>query len=120
MSNDRTPIAGPIPIYVEAIPAGAVLDMAALTEIVVQDVLEALLEQDTTLWDRLHEVAELTPETAQAEADAGRLPYEELVAALAGRCSSRVPLYGPAVLKMAAKLQAVSAVRPIPGQRGAA
>jgi hypothetical protein len=118
MTDDRTPTTGPIPIYVKAIPAGVVLDMAALTTMVVQDVLDALLGPDTALWDQLHEVAELTPETAKAEADKGRLPYEELVAALAERSSSRVSLYGPAaVLALIAKLRKAITSRSIPGQR---
>ncbi|MFE6080032.1 hypothetical protein [Streptomyces virginiae] len=119
--SDPKPIPGPVPIYVQSIPAGVVLDMAALTEMVVKDVLDALLEQDTTLWDQLHEVAELTPETAAAEAAKGRLPYEELVEQLAERSSSRVTLYGPAaVLTLIAKLRRASAAHRVPGQRGAA
>ncbi|MFD6970721.1 hypothetical protein [Streptomyces sp. NPDC059949] len=115
MSNPK-PTPGPIPIYVERIPTGIVLDMAALTERVVHDVLDALLGEDTSLWDQLHEVAELTPETVAAEAAKGHLPYEELIAALAERSSSRVPLYGPAaVLALIAKLRRASAV--LPGQR---
>ncbi|MFD7100795.1 hypothetical protein [Streptomyces xanthophaeus] len=104
-----------------AIPGGVALDLAALTEYVVQDVLAALLDSsDTTLWDQLHEVAELTPETAAVETEKGRLPYEELVAALAARSSSRIPLYGPAaVLALIAKLRKAIAHRSIPGQRSA-
>lgn len=120
MTDDRTPTAGPIPIYVKAIPGGVTLDMGALTEMVVQDVLDALLGPDTTLWDQLHEVAELTPETAAAESAKGRLPYEELVAALAERASSRVPLYGAAaVLALIAKLRKAITSRSLPNQRSA-
>ncbi|MGW5852139.1 hypothetical protein ACWFQ8_30040 [Streptomyces sp. NPDC055254] len=121
MSDQTTPSTGPVPIYVKAIPGGVVLDLAALTERVVCDVLDALLGPDTGLWDQLHEVADLTPETARAEAEKGRLPYEELVAALAERASSRVPLYGPAaVLALIAKLRRASSAGTVPGQRGAA
>lgn len=121
MSDDRTPATGPAPIYVKTIPGGVALDMAALTERVVCDVLDALLGPDTTLWDQLHEVAELTPETAAVEAERGRLPYEELVAALAERSSSRVPLYGAAaVLALIAKLRRASRSRTVGGQRGVA
>jgi hypothetical protein len=117
VSDDRTPATGPVPIPVKTIPGGVVLDLAALTERVVHDVLDALLGPDTGLWDQLHEVAELTPQTAAAEAARGRLPYEELIAALAERSSSRVPLYGPAaVLALIAKLRNASA-RTFPRQR---
>ncbi|MFD9369614.1 hypothetical protein ACFWA6_18245 [Streptomyces sp. NPDC060020] len=118
MSDETAPATGPVPIYVHPIPGGISLDMAALTERVVHDVLDALLGPDTTLWDQLHEVAELTPETAAAEAERGRLPYEELAAALAERSSSRVPLYGAAArLALIAKLRRASAAGRVPGQQ---
>lgn len=120
VSDKTSPSTGPVPIYVHPIPGGITLDMAALTERVVHDVLDALLGPDTALWDQLHEVAELTPETAAAEAERGRLPYEELAAALAERSSSRVPLYGSAaVLALIAKLRRAAAVRRVSTQRRA-
>lgn len=111
MSNDRTPITGPIPIYVETTPAAVVLDMAALTRLVVADVLDALLRpDDTTAWDRLHELAE------GAAATDGRLPYEELVEQLADGASSKVPLYGTRPLELAERLNRVAGPKPVPHQ----
>jgi hypothetical protein len=90
--------------------------MTALTRLVVADVLDALLdEQDTGAWDRLHELAD----TTAAPTPEGRLPYEELVAALADRASSRVPLYGHRAREFAERLLLVSGPRPVPSQREA-
>ncbi|WP_327246586.1 hypothetical protein [Streptomyces sp. NBC_01320] len=115
MPADREPVAGPIPIYVNATPSGAQLDLSALTALVVGDVLDALLDtEDTGLWDRLHDLADTT-----RTPDEGRLPSEELVAALAERSSSRVPLYGPAALELTRKLREAVAPRPVPSQREA-
>lgn len=121
------PIPGPIPIYVRATPGGVSLDLEAFTKAVVEDVLQALLEKPekdpeyVSTWDLLHEVAELTPETAAIEAERGRLPYEELVAELTARSSKRIPLYGEAaVVKLIAKLRRAVRRRDIPQQRGAA
>ncbi|MEU2135331.1 hypothetical protein [Streptomyces sp. NPDC018352] len=114
-SDDRTPITGPIPISIEVTPTAVVLDMAALTRLVVGDVLDALLDpQETGLWDRLTELADV--ERASEE---GRLPYEELVADLAERASSRVPLYGYRGRELADRLLRVSGLRPVPSQREA-
>ncbi|MEV7491463.1 hypothetical protein AB0O08_11985 [Streptomyces anulatus] len=115
MSDDRTPITGPIPVSVEITPTAVVLDMAALRDMVVADVIEALLDPaDTTLWDRLHELADT--ERAPQE---GRLLTEELVADLGERSSSRVPLYGPRARELAERLLLLSGPRPVPSQREA-
>lgn len=119
MSDDLTPVTGPIPIYVRTIPAGVVLDMEALTQCVVTDVLGALLGDDTALWDQLHEVAEMTPPDSAPRPE-GQLPFEELVAALVAVSSSRIPLYGAAALELTRKLRQAAAPRAVPGQRGAA
>ncbi|MCX4601174.1 hypothetical protein OG402_11815 [Streptomyces anulatus] len=88
MSDDQN-TTGPIPVYVRVVPTAVVLDLEALTRLVVGDVVNALLDpEDTGLWDRLHELAD----TERATPEEGRLPYEELVAALTDRASSRVPL----------------------------
>lgn len=115
MADARARIDGPTPIYIRPIPGGARLELDGLRTQIVEDVLAALLDPaDTGLWDRLHEVAELTPETPLPE---GHLPYEELVAALAERCSYRVPLYGANVLRLAERLRAIDAPKPVAAQR---
>ncbi|MZF56889.1 hypothetical protein GTX53_24175 [Streptomyces sp. SID5594] len=113
MSDDQKPVTGPIPIYVEAIPTGVVLDLQALARLVIGDVINELLHaEDTTAWDLLHQAAE----------SGGREEYngELLEQHLAERASSRVPLYGPAALELTRKLRRAAAPRPVPGQRGAA
>ncbi|MGW1463885.1 hypothetical protein ACWCPT_05955 [Streptomyces sp. NPDC002308] len=115
MSDDLKPVAGPTPIYVRTLPTGVVLDMEALTRQVVGDVLDALLDPtDTGLWDRLHELADV--ERTPVE---GRLLTEELVADIADRCSSRVPLYGPAALDLISKLRRAAGPKAVPPQREA-
>ncbi|MER8233528.1 hypothetical protein [Streptomyces sp. NPDC094049] len=112
MSNDdRTPITGPIPIYIKTTPGGIVLDLAALTQLVVGDVLDALLDPtDTGAWDLLQELAEGTTATDR------RLPYEELVEQLTEAASSRVPLYGAKPLELAERLVKAAGPKPVPNQ----
>jgi hypothetical protein len=111
VSNDRTPITGPIPIYVETTPTAVVLDMAALTRLVVGDVLDALLHpEDTGAWDRLQELAD------GPKATDDRLPYEELVEQLADAASSKVPLYGTKALELAERLNQAAGPKPVPNQ----
>lgn len=121
MPADQTPITGPIPIYVRAIPGGAVLDMDALTRLVVADVLELLLSSDDeSWWDRLHQLADRETDDGPVE---GRPEgeFERLVAELAERSSSRVPLYGTErVLELTQLLRAAVAPKAVPTQRGAA
>ncbi|MFJ9644977.1 hypothetical protein [Streptomyces sp. NPDC101206] len=112
---------GPIPVRVERIPAGAVLDLGALTAHVVSDVIDALLDPASTeLWDLLQQVA--NPPTQPEEGSTEPLDREELERQLVERASSRVPLYGPAVYRLADRLLEV-ARRHVPrprGERGAA
>ncbi|MFD8577209.1 hypothetical protein ACFV1H_17990 [Streptomyces virginiae] len=111
---ESKPVTGPIPIHVGRIPGGAQLDLAALTRLVVGDVLDALLQgDDTTLWDLLHEVA--APSAGAAE----RLDREELEQQLVERASSRVPLYGPAAKRLAASILTAAGAH-VPQQRGEA
>ena len=115
MPDHTTPIDGPIPVGVIAIPGGAALSLSTFARLVIEDTLDALLDpEDTALWDRLHELADTvrTPEE-------GRLPYEELVADLADRSSSQVPLYGGAVLELTRRLRAAVAPKSVPSQREA-
>jgi hypothetical protein len=115
MPADPTPIDGPIRISVITTPAGPVLDLSAFTALVVGDVLDLLLHpEDTTAWDRLHDLAETTRTPEE-----GRLPYEELVADLADRSSSQVPLYGGAALELTRRLRAAVAPKSVPTQREA-
>jgi len=109
-TDDRTPITGPIPIYVETIPSGVALDMEALTRLVVADVLENLLGEDTSSWDRLQELAQGTT------ASDTRLPFEELVETLVEATSSKVPLYGTKALELAQRLARAAGVKPVPQQ----
>lgn len=115
MTDDRTPIPGPIPVRVVAIPGGAALESTSLRRTVVEDVLAALLDgADTTLWDRLHALADPAPADIRPGDATER---EELADALAERCSSRIPLYGTAAIELTRRLRQAAAPRTIPGQQ---
>jgi hypothetical protein len=98
------------------IPIGAALSLSTFARLVIEDTLDALLDpEDTSLWDRLQELADTTaPPTPE-----GRLPYEEFVADLADRAPSQVPLYGPAALELTRRLRAAIAPKSVPSQREA-
>ena len=119
-ADDRARIDGPTPFYAKAIPGGVQFECDGLRKQIVEDVLAALLDPaDTGVWDRLCEVAELTPETVAALPE-GRMPYEELVADLAQRSSYRVPVYGrDSVLELTRLLRAAVAPKAVPTQREA-
>ncbi|MYX16884.1 hypothetical protein GTY67_26405 [Streptomyces sp. SID8374] len=120
MTDDQKPVTGPIPIYVRTIPTGVVLDLAALRDLVIGDVIDALLDPaDTGLWDRLHELADLGMADMPHVPMEGRLLTENLIADLGERASSRVPLYGPAALELTRKLRAAAAPKAVPPQRAA-
>ncbi|MFD7978852.1 hypothetical protein [Streptomyces sp. NPDC059071] len=112
MSTDK-PATGPIPIYVRTLPAGVVLDLEALTRLVVGDLIDALLDgQSTDLWDLLHEVADEKTAPVHAKFDREHLEQE-----LTERASSRVPLYGTRALDLADQLMRASRLRGVPAPR---
>ncbi|WP_326700241.1 hypothetical protein OG909_24915 [Streptomyces sp. NBC_01754] len=96
MPADLKPVTGPIPVYARTTPTAVVLDLEALTQCVVSDVIDvidALLDPaNTGPWDRLHELADLDMADMPQAPMEGRLLTEELVADLTARSSSRVPL----------------------------
>ncbi|MFJ6935730.1 hypothetical protein [Streptomyces sp. NPDC101132] len=114
--SEQPPVTGPIPIYVKRTPGGAALDMSALTAHVISDVIDALIDPESTdLWDLLQAVAN---PPARAEGDTDPLDREQLETALTARASSRVPLYGPAVTRLAERLLAAVRIA-VPKQRRA-
>ncbi|WP_432111404.1 hypothetical protein [Streptomyces sp. YPW6] len=113
MSDDQN-TTGPIPVYVRVVPTAVVLDLEALTRLVAGDMVDALLDpEDTSLWDRLHELAD----TERTSPQDGVLPHEELVAALADRCSSRVPLTPGRARDLATTLRMLADRLTIPRQQ---
>ncbi|MFE6103226.1 hypothetical protein ACFVQ4_25160 [Streptomyces laurentii] len=111
--TDPTSTTGPVPVYVRTIPTGVVLDLEALTRLVVGDVLDALLSgEDTDLWDLLHEIAD--PQTAPLHT---RFDREHLEQQLTERASSRVPLYGTRALELADRLTQAARLRQVPDPR---
>lgn len=110
MTDDQTPITGPIPIHVRTLPAGVVLDLAALRDLIVADVIDELLHaDDTTAWDLLHSAAD--PETA------GEFDGELLAQRLTEHASSRIPLYGTTGLDLAQRIRVALGPHAVPSQR---
>ena len=110
MSDDRTPITGPIPVTVRVTPTAVVLNMEALRDLVVADVINELLHaDDTTAWDLLHQAAD--PDTA------GEFDGELLAQHLAERCSSRVPLTVPRARDLASTLRMLADRLSVPRQQ---
>ncbi|MFJ3587486.1 hypothetical protein ACIQUY_29480 [Streptomyces sp. NPDC090231] len=105
MLDDTEKIPAPIPVGIRPIPGGSRLVLDAFAQTVVEDVLDALLstDPDVDLYERLVELAELTPEQRAAMPE-HRLPYEELAADLCSRASTHTHLYGERGLDLAERL----------------
>lgn len=115
MTDDRTPVPGPIPVRVVTTATGAALESESLRRLIVEDIVAALLDgDDTTLWDRLHQLADPTPADVRPGDTTDR---DDLIVDLAERCSSRIPLYGTAAIELTRRLRTAVAPRPIPGQQ---
>lgn len=112
---DETTISAPIPVGVRAIPGGARLVLDVFAQAVIEDVLGALLstDADSDLYDRLVALADMTPEESAAAGAEGRMPFEELVTALADRASTHTHLYGERGLALAEQVLP-AAVRSLP------
>ncbi|MFI8853627.1 hypothetical protein ACIGW3_26025 [Streptomyces sp. NPDC053499] len=115
MSERECVMSGPHPIYVDAMPAGAVLDVEAFVTGVVQDAVEALLSDEFA--DRLAELAEVQPSDPHAVQVPSDLHMESLVSDLVKQVETRMPLYGGQVQRLASALGRLVQPRPVPGQR---
>lgn len=105
------------PLQVRAIPGGSRLKLDAFAQTVIESVLDELLtpDRDSDLYDRLMQLAELTP-ADRAQLPEHRLPYEELVADLMELAPKWAVLSGGKGLTLAAQL-AVNGVRAQPAGR---
>jgi len=115
MSEQRMPVDGPFRLYAEAIPAGATLDVASFVESVVHDVVELLLTDE--YGDRLDELAEAQPADPHEVQRPSELRFESLVADLVDATSTKIPVYGAQVLRLAEALRKIAVPKPVPTQR---
>jgi len=109
----RPAITGPLPVYVRSIPTGAMLDLESyLTATLIT------LADNPDLLDLLMEIAE---DRGEARAHDGWEPEDCLVEKLCAALGYELPLYGPAVVRLADRLRAVAPAPAvvIPGQRQA-
>lgn len=115
MSDAAMPVDGPFRIYVEAIPAGAVLDVEAFVEHVVHDVVELLLGD--TYGERFDALIDAQPVDRYIVQRPGDLPFESLVAGLTAAVDTKMPVYGAQVKRLGDRLRAIAAPKAVPAQR---
>ena len=123
MADDRTPVDGPFRIHVEAIPAGATLDMSHYLTSVLLNLASAAEEDGAGLLAELVHISECARQAAHQGSDSHAAhERDERVAELLAEVADegRVPVYGGQVLRLAARLSAIAAPKAVPGQRGAA
>ncbi|SFK75104.1 hypothetical protein [Streptomyces pini] len=102
-------LSGPHRVYVESIPAGVTLDVEPFAQTIVQDVVELLLgDEFGERFDELVDAQGSDPHAVQVPAD---LRFEQLVADLTAHVSTRLPLYGGQVRRLAERLLAVHEAR---------
>ncbi|GGU12921.1 hypothetical protein [Streptomyces violascens] len=122
MSTDRTPVDGPFRIHVDATPTGATLDVTHYLTTVLLSLAAAAEEDGEGLLAELVEVAGLA-RSAQAQGRDSHAAHErdERVAALLAEVADEglIPVYGPAVGRLADRLREIAAPRPVPSQREA-
>lgn len=111
----RCPVDGPHRMYVDPIPTGVTLDVEPFVSAVVQDVVELLLTDEfASRFDGLTDAQARDPHLIERPGD---LPVESLVADLVAATSTRVPVYGAQVLRLAERLRVLAQTKPDPEQR---
>lgn len=118
----RLVVDGPFRVSVSATPTGASVDVSHYLESVLLNLAAVAEEDGEDLLAELVEVAELA-RSAQAQGRDSHVAHErdERVAALLAEVADEglIPVYGPAVGWLAARLREIAAPRPVPSQREA-
>lgn len=119
--RERTPVTGPFRIHVDAIPAGARLDLSHWLGSVLMN-LAALAEEDgEALLDELVELAEVARSASVRGKDSHAAhERDERLAGLMAELADDgcVPVYGPQVVRLGERLRRVGMPKAVPGQRG--
>ncbi|MDT9688156.1 hypothetical protein Q5762_07270 [Streptomyces sp. P9(2023)] len=122
MSDDRTPVDGPFRVHVEAIPAGATLDMSHYLTSVLLNLAAAAEEDGEGLLAELVHIAECARQAAHQGSDSHAAhERDERVADLLAEVANdgKVPVYGGQVLRLAERLTAIGTPKAVPGPRQA-
>jgi len=115
MSDRTMPVTGPHRIYVDAIPAGATLDISAYLETVI---LALVRDENGAMEDIVaaDESASFQLSHGNDDSHAGH-ERDQLVQELVERLSPRLPVYGGQVGQLAAALSVIARPKGLPVQR---
>jgi hypothetical protein len=116
MPDRTTPVTGPHPIHITAIPGGANLDITAYLRNAIHDALDLLTGELLEDFDRAVEQTPCDPHKVERPED---LPFERLVNTLVERVGAPLPVYGQQVAKLADALHQIARPKGLPGQREA-
>ncbi|WP_327162057.1 hypothetical protein [Streptomyces zaomyceticus] len=100
MADDRTPVTGRL--YVEALPGLVTLDVSPLVEDNVHDVLNLLMTDE--FYDTFREIACAEPTVEHDGHTPERLAFEQLLAGLVERLSTRQALTGRQAVQVAQQM----------------
>lgn len=112
--NPKPPVSGPFPIDVESIPTGVTLDIERFVRTTVSDVVDKLLGEYADRFDEVAEQSASDPYTVQMPSD---LLYEALVEELTAEVATKLPVYGPQVMRLSEHLRQLAQPKAVPSQR---
>jgi hypothetical protein len=120
---DTTPVDGPFPIKVSVTPSGAELDISTfLFKAVFTELITKADEDPEGLVSELADMADLLRSAVHGGRDShARHEFDERMNQMITEYANDgvVPVYGPAVGRLAGRLAEIAAPRPVPSQREA-
>jgi hypothetical protein len=121
--DEATPVDGPFPVRVAATLSGAELDVSSfLFKAVFAELIAKADDDPEALAEELSDMADLLRSAvAQGPNSHARHEFDEAMQRMVKEYAADglIPLYGPAVGRMAERLTEIAAPRPVPGQREA-
>lgn len=121
--DEATPVSGPFPIRVSASPGGMDVDVSAfLFQAVFTELITKAADSPTELVAELADMADLMRSAMHGGRNSqARHEFDERMQQMLTEYANDgvIPLYGPAVGRMADRLAQIAAPRPMPGQRSA-
>lgn len=123
VADEATPVSGPFPIRVAASPGGADVDVSAfLFQAVFTELITKAADSPKELVTELADMAELMRSAMHGGRNShARHEFDERMQQMLKEYANDgvIPVYGPAVGRMAERLSQIAAPRPLPGQREA-
>lgn len=114
------PVDGPFPVRVRETPSGAELDVSAfLFQAVFTELITQADDQPQELVDELRDMADLLRAAVHAGPDShARHEFDERMRLMLKQYAADgvIPVYGPAVGRLAERLAQIAAPRPVPAQ----